>query len=56
MGVPTCLTATPSAHAYILKMFEGPVSILRLLLSRDETRIIFQPALHLPIECVEVYF
>jgi hypothetical protein len=56
MGIATCFTATPSAHAYILKMFEGPVSILRLLLSRDETCIIFQPALHLPIECVEVYF
>ena len=42
MGVPTCLTATPSAHAYLVKMFEGPVSILRLLLSRDETRIIFR--------------
>jgi hypothetical protein len=56
MGVPTCLTATPSAYAYLLKMFEGPVSILRLLLSRDETRILSQPALHLPIKRVVVYF
>ncbi|MGA9055867.1 MAG: hypothetical protein WB763_05080 [Terriglobia bacterium] len=56
MGIATCFTATPRAHADLLKMFEVPVPILRLLLSWDERRIISQPGLHLHIERVEVYF
>jgi len=56
MGVAACLTATPRAHAKSLEMFELPVSVLRLLLSWDETHTISQPALHLAIEHVIVYF
>jgi hypothetical protein len=56
MRVATGSTATPRAHANLLKMFKSPAFLPHLLLSRVETCIISQPALHLLIEQVVIYF
>ena len=56
MRVTTGPTATLRAHANLLKMLKSRASFLQQLISGDETCIISQPALHLLIKQLMIYF